>query len=131
MGYKNLIFGINIFFPLKHGFGMFLVKKFHNNSFRCLVVLVAFPPRGSLRQPSISICDILVSETLQIFMIFSSISYETPDILTLLQRPHCSLFDSCFFQVNYSIFQNIVYVFDENEFTDDFFIGTHKTFSII
>ena len=35
-GLKNLIFWINVFFSLKHGFRMFSVNKFHDNSFHCI-----------------------------------------------------------------------------------------------
>ena len=54
-----------------------------------------------LWQPLMSIRDILISKSFQIFLIFFSKSwfeiwFEIQDISTLLQRPYFSFLDSCF-----------------------------------
>ena len=73
-------------------------------------VLAEFVSRGSLWKPSIYIGDILISESLQIFVIFfsrywSGIWFEIRDILTLLWRLYCSFFDSCFSRLTILFFK--------------------------
>ena len=60
MGYKNLIFRINVFFYWSMASEFFQLTNLTITRF---VVLVVFLPRGSLWQPSIFIRDILVSES--------------------------------------------------------------------
>ena len=60
MGYKNLIFRINVFFYWNMASEFFQLTNLTITRF---VVLVVFLPRGSLWQPSIFKRDILISES--------------------------------------------------------------------
>ena len=98
MTFKNLTFHINIPFCWSMASECFLLA---NLKIARLAVLAMLLPKGSLWQPSISICVILTSESSHILIIFSSkswsgISFETPDISKLLHRPYCSFFDNYF-----------------------------------
>ena len=98
MAYKNLTFWINNLFSLKHGFRMFSIN---NLTMTFFVMLITFLPWEHLWQPSISECDILISEPLHILRIFfskswSGIVFETPEISTLFCQPYCSLLISVF-----------------------------------
>ena len=100
-------------------------------------VLVEFLPRGSLWQPSISIGDILISETLQMFTIFSSRSwsgiwFEIPDISKLLRRRYYSFFDSCFSRLTI-LFSKTFFTFFTigSSLVSLSLVSTHKTLNII
>ena len=124
MGYKNFIFRINVFFPLKHGFRMFSVNKFHDNSFRCV-------GRISSKRKS------MTAEPLQILTIFSSRSwcgiwFEIPDISTLLRRRYYSFFDSCFSRLTI-LFSKTLFTFFTigSSLVSLSLVSTHKTLNII
>ena len=106
-----------------------------NFTIPCFNVLVEFLQRGSLWQPSISIGDILISQSWQIFTFssrsWSGIWFEIPDISTLLRRPYCLFFDNCFSRLTILFSKTFFLFFYNRQFTGESFIGTHKTLNII
>ena len=69
---KALFLELMSFFRWSMAWEFFRLTNF---TITCFVVLVEFLPRGSLWQPPISIGDILISKSLQMFTTFSSRSW--------------------------------------------------------
>ena len=133
MGYKNLIFRIIVFFPLKHDFKMFLVNKFHDNSFHCI-------GRVSSKRKSITVFNIhrwywypSLYKFLWHFLQDLDLGFDLKSQIFQHsyegQIVHFLIIVFQDFQ-DYPIFQKIVHIFYDRQFTGESFICTHKALNI-